>query len=321
MFKAVFSMKEVVLDFLQNTLPAEVLALYQLDTMELETASYLGPDLAKTFSDVVWQVPGPNGKLHTAFLFEHKYAGDTHVSLQLLEYICAIMRKDISGGEKPRFVLPILVYQGKKNWRPKSIVEILGLKNSILERFVPNFDFIFEHLSKDLQKKLARYKLELTRYVILTLGAVNESDYEEQMLGKMVQAHEALQQNEQLFAQSLSYLFRTSRVDKAQFEQNFKELINQVDMKKTPYTLKEQYEAAGYVKGREEGIEQGIEQGIELGEEKGVEKGVEKGIFNSFEVIKQYKAGISLKEIAKNLQLKYQLVKNAITEAKKMGLI
>ncbi len=119
MFKAVFSMKEVVLDFLQHTLPEDVLALYPLNAMELETASYLGPDLAKSFSDVVWQVPGPNGKLHTAFLFEHKYARDAHVSLQLLEYICAIMRKDISGGEKPRFVLPILVYQGKKSWQPK----------------------------------------------------------------------------------------------------------------------------------------------------------------------------------------------------------
>ncbi len=309
MFKAVFSMKEVVLDFLQNTLPADVLALYQLDGMELETASYLGPDLAKSFSDVVWQVPGQNGKLHTAFLFEHKYSGDAHVSLQLLEYICAIMRKDISGGEKPRFVLPILVYQGKKNWRPKSIVEILGLKNSVLERFVPNFDFIFEHLSKDLQKKLARYKLELTRYAILTLGAVHEPDYEEQMLGEMVQAHEVLQQNEQLFAQSLSYFFRTSRMDKVQFEQNFKTLLNQINMKKTPYTLQEQYEAAG------------LEKGMEKGMEKGLEKGMEKGIFNTFEVIKQYKEGISLKEIAERLQLKYQLVKNAISEAKKMGLI
>ncbi len=145
------------------------------------------------------------------------------------------------------------------------------------------------------------------------------------MLGKMAQVHEVLQQNEQLFAQSLSYLFRTSRVDKAQFELNFKELINQVDMKKTPYTLKEQYAAAGYVKGVEDGIGKGIELGEQKGIEKGIElgegKGVEKGIFNSFEVIKQYKEGISLKEIAKNLQLKYQLVKNAITEAKKMGLI
>ncbi len=293
MFKAIFSMKEVVLDFLQHTLPEDVLAKYKLDGMELETVSYLGPDLAKSFSDVVWQVPGLNGKLHTAFLFEHKYAGDAYVSLQLLEYICAIMRKDISGGEKPRFVLPILIYQGKKNWRPKSIVEILGLKNSVLERFVPNFDFIFEHLSRDLKQKLTRYKLELTRYAILTLGAVHEPDYEDQMLGEMVQAHEVLQQNEQLFAQSLSYLFRTSRVDKVQFEQNFKVLLNQIDMKKTPYTLKEQYEAAG----------------------------VEKGILNSFEVIKQYKEGISLKEISKRLKLKYQLVKNAIAEARKMGLI
>jgi flagellar biosynthesis/type III secretory pathway protein FliH len=36
-------------------------------------------------------------------------------------------------------------------------------------------------------------------------------------------------------------------------------------MKKTPYTLKEQYEAAGYVKGMEKGMEKGLEEGVEKG--------------------------------------------------------
>ncbi len=309
MFKAVFSMKEIVVDFLQSTLPVDVLALYRLDEMELEMSSYLGPDLAKSFSDVVWQVPGRNGRLRTAFLFEHKYARGPYVSVQLLEYICAIMRQDISEHSRPRFVLPILIYQGKENWRPKSIVEVLRLKNSILERFVPNFDFIFEHLSKGLQEKLSKYELELTRYAILTLGAVHEPDYEDQMLAEMIQAQEVLLQNDKLYAQSLSYFYRTSQADKEQFETKFKAILNQFNMEKTPYTLKEQYEAAGYAKGIEKGIE------------KGKKESKEEGLMISLEVFKQYKEGLSIREIAKRMSLKYELVKNAISEAQKLGLI
>ncbi len=78
---------------------------------------------------------------------------------------------------------------------------------------------------------------------------------------------------------------------------NFKNLLKQINMDKTPYTLQEQYEAAGYVKGREEGV------------------------VSTLEVFKQYKAGLSMREIAKRLSLKYELVKNTINEAKKLGLI
>lgn len=87
--------------------------------------------------------------------------------------------------------------------------------------------------------------------------------------------------------------FRTSQADIVQFEEKFKVLLKQIDMKKTPYTLKEQYEA----------------------------RGREQGMVNTLEVFKQYKAGLSIQEIAKQMSLKYELVKNTIAEAQKLGLI
>jgi predicted transposase YdaD len=77
----------------------------------------------------------------------------------------------------------------------------------------------------------------------------------------------------------------------------------------------------GELIGLDKGIEQGREQGIEQGREQGIEQGIEQGADLFLEAVRLCRAGLSLDNIAIQLDVSLSVVEQWIQKAKDNGLI
>ena len=157
-FKATFGRKDIAVDYLQNMLPPTLLQELDLTKLERVNGSYVSPELQETFSDVVYLCPLKNGwyAVQITFIFEHKSKVESRPHLQLLRYMLdawsAQLMQIKSEKQKKRATLnpivPILVYQGRENWKKRSMSSYFGqeLPQSLLA-YLPQFDYVFTHVT------------------------------------------------------------------------------------------------------------------------------------------------------------------------------
>ena len=150
-FKKVFLVKDTVLEYIHRYFP--LLETYvDLDNLESYNTDYVNKNFDEYFSDVVYRTtlkesPNPlkkrtsKKKITVVLLFEHKKAvGSSFILfLQLLEYIIFIWRQDVANGKKPSIIVPIVVNQGKRELKLKSLHGCFrGVPQELLS-YIPNF--------------------------------------------------------------------------------------------------------------------------------------------------------------------------------------
>ncbi|MBK5929953.1 Rpn family recombination-promoting nuclease/putative transposase [Halochromatium salexigens] len=159
-FRESFTRREIAQDFLRQHLPAELLAVVDLDSLEISKDSYVSRELRASYSDLVyrlrWRVPDEADPmaperadpadvaaldpadaaatrdqtaapatlaLHVYILFEHKSHTDYWVLLQLLRYIALqgeAYRKQHPEAKTLPPVYPLVLYHGQSRWRMPS---------------------------------------------------------------------------------------------------------------------------------------------------------------------------------------------------------
>ena len=150
-FKKVFLVKDTVLEYIHRYFP--LLETYvDLDNLESYNTDYVNKNFDEYFSDVVYRTtlkesPNPSKKrtskkkITVVLLFEHKKAVGSSflLFLQLLEYIIFIWRQDVANGKKPSIIIPIVVNQGKRELKLKSLHGCFrGVPQELLA-YIPNF--------------------------------------------------------------------------------------------------------------------------------------------------------------------------------------
>ena len=108
-FKGMMSLQIVVKDYIQQFVPKNILDKLDLDTLELDSNSYITDELSEFFSDMVWQCrykkSGRRAKV--SFLHEHKSYKPKYPHFQLYQirsftrmitvYLASL--SEMSGGE------------------------------------------------------------------------------------------------------------------------------------------------------------------------------------------------------------------------------
>ena len=153
-FKAAFQMKETAEEFIKEFLPPEIVKLINFDNFDLDITDYISGDMKELFADIVYSAQLNDKRLKIAFLFEHKSNIEPNIRAQLLDYINAIRKQDIQAGRPFTFVLPIVIYQGKKKWRKKPAYQDFKHLPHILRSFVPEFDFFLIEVNEIDGKKI-----------------------------------------------------------------------------------------------------------------------------------------------------------------------
>ncbi|MCB8942799.1 MAG: Rpn family recombination-promoting nuclease/putative transposase [Ardenticatenaceae bacterium] len=135
-FKETFTRMEMARDFFANYLPEEITAVLNLDSLTLQSGSFVDPDLQEQFADLLYRVNlQDESEVYLYLLLEHKSYPDPLTPFQLLRYLVRIWERDSREGESLRPIVPVAVY------RPRAVAVALDFgelfTGLVLRRFGP----------------------------------------------------------------------------------------------------------------------------------------------------------------------------------------
>ena len=265
-FRQFLTHPDVARDFMELHLPAELRAICDLNTLKLESGSFVEDDLRQYFSDVLYSLKTTAGSGYIHVLVEHQSTPDRHMAFRLIRYAVAAMQRHLEAGHKQLpLVIPVLFYTGRRSPYPYSTrwfdefedpamaEKLYGNAFPLVDVTVIPDDEIADHrsmaaltlLQKHIhQRDLAELMDRLTP--ILLTGYLSSSQ-----VISLVQ-----------------YILQAGETSDA--EAFVRELAQRVPQHGVALmTIAQQLE--------QKGIEKGIEQGIQLGEQRGIEKGRNEG--------------------------------------------
>ncbi len=171
MFKATFKEVGFTKDFLSNYLPADIVQMIEMDTLEVQESSHVDKELKEYFSDLLFRVQIANEESYIYLLFEHKSYRDKLVIFQVLKYMVNIWESKIDakldveskGNVRIPIVLPLVVYHNQAKWTvKKSLGELMPNYEELpesLKRYIPNFEYLLYDLSK-VTRESAKLQME-----------------------------------------------------------------------------------------------------------------------------------------------------------------
>ncbi|WP_445496148.1 Rpn family recombination-promoting nuclease/putative transposase [Photorhabdus sp. SF281] len=113
-FKQFLSHVDTARDFLEIHLPAKLRAVCDLDTLRLESGSFIEDNLRAHYSDILYSLKTARGDGYVYCVIEHQSSPDKMIAFRLMRYgISAMQRHLEQGHEKLPLVIPVLFYHGK----------------------------------------------------------------------------------------------------------------------------------------------------------------------------------------------------------------
>lgn len=233
-FKETFKQKIVAKQFLQAVLDKQLLILLNLESLALEDTSYTHKELSEQFSDVVYTCKlkdEPTKEVFISLLFEHKSYYDPWTSLQLLKYMTQVWERDRSQANKKELtpIIPILVYHGNRSWKHRSISDSLSFSDEVLDKYVPDFEYVFSHLDAWPEESLKAIQNNVIYNILLALRDGRNKDQLFRNVGPILNIIDKQlnqQQQDSIFRSTVVYLFS---VTKESNRMDLKEVISNQD--------------------------------------------------------------------------------------------
>ena len=134
-FKTFLHHPETARDFLDIHLPAELRMLCDLNSLQLESESFIEADLRSRYSDVLWSLHTRNGDGYVYVVIEHQSSAEPHMAFRLLRYALAAMQRHLDAGHKELpLVIPMLFYHGALSPYPFSLCWLDEFDDPIVAR-------------------------------------------------------------------------------------------------------------------------------------------------------------------------------------------
>ena len=128
---AIFSRAENAVGQLRAVLPPELVQRLDWTTLRVESGHQTDPELADTYSDLLYSVQLDEHEVLLYVLFEHQSSEDFMMPLRLLRYM--LRTWDWWLGEHPKAkhipaIIPVVLSHAEGGWRkPTSLGELYGL--------------------------------------------------------------------------------------------------------------------------------------------------------------------------------------------------
>ncbi|EPF4175878.1 Rpn family recombination-promoting nuclease/putative transposase [Escherichia albertii] len=121
-FRAMMENPSVARDFLEAALPPSQLQRCDMNTLKLEPATFVDPDLRQFASDVLWSMKTTDGRDGYIYaLTEHQSSADRFMALRMMHYVLAIMYRHLKTHNRAPIVIPVLFYHGEPSPYPYSL--------------------------------------------------------------------------------------------------------------------------------------------------------------------------------------------------------
>jgi predicted transposase/invertase (TIGR01784 family) len=173
-FKKVMQNKENAKAYLTEFYPGLAKHL-NLEEIELRSESFLTPKFSAFKSDIIYRCPFKDSEEHIylSLIWEHKLNPDKWVAIQLGLYIFLSLNKMVKEeGKKVEPIIPLLFYNGKDKWEPKTIHQLFKTFKHYnqIKRFLPNFDFLFKNITGTSIEKLIKIKTAFFRSAMVAMA-------------------------------------------------------------------------------------------------------------------------------------------------------
>lgn len=121
-FKQFLTQADTARDFLAIHLPPALRQRCDLDTLQLESASFIEESLRAWYSDVLWSLKTASGEGYIYVVIEHQSSPDAQMAFRLMRYAIAAMQQHLDAGHKKLpLVVPMLFYHGAESPYPFSL--------------------------------------------------------------------------------------------------------------------------------------------------------------------------------------------------------
>lgn len=293
-FKKVFEQKEIAINVIENNLPAEVIKLLDMDSLEKLDGSFINEELKENFADIIYKVKINQKECYIVLLLEHKSQPDKLTAFQVARYIIELWSKEISAGKKEiSVVIPIVIYHGKNKWRYETnIRELIPNFNELPDYIVdklPVLEYELINVATHEEKEFNQYE-PITRMILRSMKYVFYG--KDKVIEELLISVEEIPPNiddEKLYYYInilLIYFQNTgNEITEADLNRKIKELDGKGDKIMTILQAREQ---------------KGIEKGIQFGEIKKAKEMAANGITKGYDIkIIMDMTGLSLEEIEK----------------------
>ncbi len=123
LFKSFLTHPDTARDFMEIHLPKDLRELCDLDSLKLESASFVDEKLRALHSDILWSVKTREGDGYIYVVIEHQSREDIHMAFRLICYSMAVMQRHIEHDKRRPLplVIPMLFYHGSRSPYPWSL--------------------------------------------------------------------------------------------------------------------------------------------------------------------------------------------------------
>lgn len=261
-FKKIMSYPEMARDFLDIHLPIALREICDLQTLKLESTSFIEQDLRAYYSDVVWSLKTREGQGYIYCVIEHQSTAVPHMAFRLMRYATAAMQHHLDAGNKTLpLVIPMLFYHGQQSPYPWSLNWLDEFENPQLARQLYSEAFPLVDITVIPDDEIEQHRgvalLELMQKHIRDRDLMGLVD---RLVSLLITSTANDSQLQTLF----NYLIRYGDVSRVG------EFIREV-AERSPHhkeklmTIAERLRQEGHQNGLQEGIQQGLEQGVQKG--------------------------------------------------------
>ncbi len=270
LFKSFLTVPETAKDFLNIHLPAHIKQICDLDTLQLQSGSFLEDELVPYYSDVLYSMKTENGVGYVYALIEHQSSPDKHMGFRMMRYAIAAMKQHLdAGNETLPLVVPLLFYHGKTSPYPYSTNWLDEFESPEIAKALYSQDFPLVDVTVMPDDEIIQHKrVALLELVQKHVRQRDLLDFTDTLVTLLLERLITTNQLDSL----VEYLLRVGET--SNLEDLMRTLAQQVPEHEERFmTVAEQLEA----RGREQGLKQGLKQGRQEGEAFGRQEGRQEG--------------------------------------------
>lgn len=261
-FKKIMSYPEMARDFLDIHLPVALREICDMQTLKLESTSFIEQDLRAYYSDVLWSLKTREGQGYIYCVIEHQSTAVQHMAFRLMRYATAAMQHHLDAGHKTLpLVIPMLFYHGQQSPYPWSLNWLDEFDNPQLARQLYSEAFPLVDITVIPDDEIAQHR----RVALLELMQKHIRDRDLMgLVDRLVSLLVTSTANDSQLQTLFNYLLRYGNVS------HVSAFIHEV-AERSPHhkerlmTIAERLRQEGHHHGLQEGIQQGLEQGVQKG--------------------------------------------------------
>ncbi|WP_026824296.1 Rpn family recombination-promoting nuclease/putative transposase [Arsenophonus nasoniae] len=273
-FKQFLSEKETAKDFFDIWLPDEIKALCDLDSLKVESGSFVDSEMKNYQSDILYSVKTGQGKGYIYLLIEHQSTPDKLMAWRLMRYSLAAMQKHLEAGHRQLpLVFPILFYCGEQSPHPYSTNWLDCFHDRKLAESIYTNPFRLADVTTLEDGEIMQHK----RIALLELlqKHIRRRDMTE-LLDSIVKLLSYNYYTDNQVITMFNYLIQEGNAKKLM------EFITEIAKQSEKHegalmTIAQALRQEGKIEGRQEGYQLGKNEGVQEGKLEGIQEGMQKG--------------------------------------------